>query len=85
MTARVVAAYDELEEAHQRFFTMVHADYPVGSDVRWARQRDNAGTVLKHGYRGKLEVRNSATGATYWIRPDEIVTASRTNPRRSAA
>ena len=54
---------------------VVESRYPVGGDIAWSRGSvgRHCGKVTRHGYGARIEVRNQATGTTYWIHAYDIV------------
>jgi hypothetical protein len=67
VSARLVAAKAALLDAQKAYEKVLREDYPINGRVRWDRLGTHSGIVLQHGYGGRLQVKNTNTGRTYWI------------------
>lgn len=78
MTQLLLDAQRNVERAEEQFFAVLRQQYPVGATARWSRgDRLMLGTVVSHGYRDRLRVRNGLTDKEIWIRADDLLAATR--------
>ncbi|MBR0871163.1 hypothetical protein JQ633_12395 [Bradyrhizobium tropiciagri] len=83
MTAQLVQAQADLARAQLAFEKIVVAEYPVGSTATWWRNsRIRTGKVIRHGFNGRLMVRNGTSIKSYWISAGDIIEAIARLPGR---
>lgn len=60
------ALYRE-RQAKDNVYVVLKRQYPVGADITWRLNGFHCGTVLNHGYGGRVKVLNTSTGNERWI------------------
>lgn len=74
MSAAIKEALSRVEAAKMDLCETVQKEYPPGSEIMWKKRADAycEGNVIRHGYGGRIFVRNRLTSGTYWIQPENI-------------
>jgi hypothetical protein len=74
VSARLAYLLARLEQARTDIGGVLIADYPAGAPIRWrcGRPPVQRGTVIHHGSRLRLYVRNDHSGKCRWINAEWI-------------
>lgn len=75
--AGLLEAFDFARRAHTRALEAFVGRFPAGATISWGRKGIQHGQVVRHGYSGKVEVRNVETDATYWVYAADVLRALR--------
>lgn len=75
--AGLLEAFDFARRAQTRADEAFLARFPPGATISWDRKGAQFGQVVQHGVRGRVEVRNVETDATYWVTVGDVLRAMR--------
>lgn len=74
MPKKVAAALKGLDAARDALTDAVRSELPAGSAISWWHgQHRQYGSVVDHGYSGRVMVENESTGRRRWLRPTDLV------------
>lgn len=74
MSKRVKEALADRAAAENALSEVIKAEYPIGSPIAWEMSGDvRLGTVVRHGYGDRINVKNQQSGKTYWIYAYRII------------
>jgi hypothetical protein len=79
LSAKLLQARNALRQAERNYNQMLISEYPVGSYVKWVRGAGphiTDGTVIQHGYGGRMLVRRNSAVRPHWIYADDIARAA---------
>ena len=75
MSKDLLATLEKRSFCDEAIMQIIERDYPVGRAIRWQQTYQGTvynGTVTMHGYMDRIQVRNSRTGAVYWITAGKV-------------
>ncbi len=71
---QVKRALSKIRRGYEELDAAIRTELPGRTNVRWERGRYiQRGTIIDHGYSGRVKVENEKTGARLWLHVSALV------------